>query len=385
MIKIAYVSTYVPQRCGLATYTHHLREAVNGEKGRKAHDPVVVMARRPALSEPDPLHWPLDRDDRAAYAKMARKLNASDVDVVSLQHEFGIFGGEAGAYVLELIRALKKPLVTTFHTVFPEPEPPYAPIQREIAERSDKIIVMNRRAVGFLHNAFGIPEEKIACLPHGTPSPEGMDRAGIRRELGWENRRVLMTFGLLSRGKGLERIIGVLPEVVKRVPNALYAILGQTHPDVRKHEGEAYRDELRSLIKANGLEEHVVMVDRYLEEDDLVRYLVACDLYVTPYPGLAQITSGTLAYAVGLERPVLTTPYQYAADLLGAHPELLIPYDAAETWAERIAAMLLDDEARAAWSGRIAKIGRQMHWPAVGRTFLTLLNGVNEHALAEAK
>lgn len=385
MIKIAYVSTYVPQRCGLATYTHHLRKAVNEAKGWKAKDPVVVMSRRPSLHEQDPLLWPLDRDDASAYVKMARKLNLSDVDVVSLQHEFGIFGGEAGEHVLEFVRTLKKPLVTTFHTVFERPKPPYAAIQREIAERSDKVIVMNRRGIGFLRDAYGIPEEKIACLPHGTPSPDGTDREAFRRRLGWDNRRVLMTFGLLGRSKGLERIIGVLPKVAERVPSALYAILGQTHPDVVKHEGEAYREELKAQIKALGIEDNVVMIDRYLEEQDLVRYLAACDLYITPYPNLEQITSGTLAYAVGLGRPVLTTPYQYASDLLGEYPELLIPYDDEERWASRITELLLHDEERAGWAERIAGIGRQMHWPAVGKTFLDLLTGVNDHAMAKAQ
>lgn len=385
MTAIAYVSTYVPQKCGLATYTHHLRQAVNEAKGWTESDPVVVVTREPSGHLADPLLWPLDRDDAASYAAMARRINLSDVDVVSLQHEFGIFGGEAGNCVLAFIRELEKPLVTTFHTVFEKPEPPYAPIQKEIADRSDKIIVMNRQGITFLRDAYGIPEGKIALLPHGTPSPEDTDRDALRRELGWENRRVIMTFGLLNRGKGVERIIGALPEVVRRVPNALYAVIGQTHPEVVKHEGETYREELRRLVMRLGLDGHVVMIDRYMSERELVRHLAACDLYVTPYPGLEQITSGTLAYAVGLGCPVLTTPYRYAVDLLGEHPELLIPYDAEDEWADRIAGMLLDDETRAGWSARIGNIGRQMHWPVVGRAFLDLLSGVKEHALAETQ
>jgi len=385
MIKIAYVSTYVPQRCGLATYTHHLRMAVNEAKGRKAKDPVVVLTRDPSRQEQDPLLWPLRRDDAAAYGKMARKLNLSDVDVVSLQHEFGIFGGEAGEYVLELVRQLKKPLVTTFHTVFRHPEPPYAPIQKEIAERSDMIIVMNRKGIDFLRDGLGVPEGKITFLPHGTPAPDNTDRERFRRELGWDGRRVLMTFGLLSRGKGLERIIGVMPKVVREVPDALYVILGKTHPGVLKAEGETYREELRAQISRLGLEDHVAMIDRYLTEEDLVHYLAACDLYVTPYPGLEQITSGTLAYAVGLGRPVLTTPYHYALDLLGDHPELIIPYEAEDEWASRIIGMLRDDAVLKAWAARIFDIGRHMHWPVVGRSFLDLVSGVNDHVMAEAR
>jgi len=385
MTKIAYVSTYVPERCGLATYTHHLRMAVHEVKGRKAKDPVVVLTRDPSRHEQDPLLWPLRRDDDAAYGKMARKINLSDVDVVSLQHEFGIFGGEAGLYVLDFVRNLKKPLVTTFHTVFRHPEPPYAPIQKEIADRSDLVIVMNRKGIAFLRDGLGVPEGKIVFLPHGTPAPDGTDRRRFRRELGWEGRRVLMTFGLLSRGKGLERIIGVMPEVVRQVPEALYVILGKTHPNVLKAEGEAYRRELREQIAKLGLEEHVVMIDRYLTEQDLVHYLDACDLYVTPYPGLEQITSGTLAYAVGVGRPVLTTPYHYAVDLLGDYPDLIIPYDAERDWANRIIAMLGNDAVLAEWAGRVSRIGRHMHWPAVGRAFLDLVTGVSDDVMAEAR
>jgi len=288
-----------------------------------------------------------------------------------------IFGGEAGRDILELVRLLEKPLVTTFHTVFEHPKEPYAPIQKEIADRSSRIIVMNRKAVDYLHHAFGIPKAKIIFIPHGAPEPESERRARYRQELGWHERKVLMTFGLLSRGKGLELILEILPDIARQVPDVLYAIVGQTHPEVRKWEGEAYREELQAMIRRSGIERHVIMIDRYLEEQDLVRHLTACDLYVTPYPGLDQITSGTLAYAVGLGRPVLSTPYRYALDLLEDTPESMIPYDDKRAWKDRIVSLLANDLLMRETMRKIKQIGETMHWPQVGRQHLQLFNEVN--------
>ncbi|PYI54292.1 glycosyltransferase family 4 protein [Paenibacillus flagellatus] len=367
MTKIGYVSTYVPQKCGLATYTHHLRQAVHGAKEWRPKDPVVVLTGSDADKGNDPLLWPLPRDREEAYARMARRINQSDIDVVSLQHEFGIFGGDAGAHVLTFVRSLNKPLITTFHTVFEKPPEPYASIQREIAEKSFRIVVMNRKAIDYLHQSFGIPKEKLIFIPHGTPAPDAESRHRVRERLGWGNRKVLMTFGLLSRGKGIELLLNILPDIAKKVPDVLYAIVGQTHPEVKKREGERYREELRKRIESSGMERHTVMLDRYMEESDLVKHMMACDLYVTPYPGMEQITSGTLAYAVGLGRPVLTTPYAYAQDLLADYPELLLPYDSPAAWTDAIVSLLTNDVRLKSWSKKIESLGSGMHWPEVGR------------------
>ena len=380
MVRIAYVSTYVPKRCGLATYTFHLRQAVNGAKAVKGIDRVVAVTDRRDDDHRDPVLWSLEKDNIRDYAEMARKINNSDVDVVSLQHEFGIFGGEAGSYILEFVRNLRKPLITTFHTVFEHPEPPYAPIQKELAERSDKIIVMNRKAIGFLHRSFDVPTDKIRFIPHGSPEPASGKREAYRRQLGWENRNVLMTFGLLSRGKGIEFILDALPDVVKKVPYVLYAVVGQTHPEVKKREGEAYREQLQEKIRRLGISDHVTMIDKYMEEKDLIQLLMSCDVYITPYPGMQQITSGTLAYAVGLGRPVLTTPYCYAQDLLRGFEELLIPYGERKAWTDKIVALLSDERARAEWETKIAEVGKQLHWPQVGKKHLELFEGVSRVA-----
>jgi len=373
MTRIAYVGTYVPQKCGIATYTHHLRQSVRLAKGWKGIDPVIAL--KPAGAQqaaPDPAIYELPKEDRKAYARMAEKLNKSDVSVVSLQHEFGIFGGEAGEYAVDFAERLEKPLAVTFHTVFERPEEPYRSVQARLAARSDLILVMNGLASGYLQDAYGIPADKIVHVPHGTPEPADGRRHDYRNRMGWTGRKVMLSFGLLSRGKGLETVLRALPEVVRSVPDALYAIVGQTHPEVRRREGEAYREELREIVRSLQLDDHVVMIDRYVDEDELVSMLAACDLYVTPYPGMQQITSGTLAYAVGLGRPVLSTPYAYARDLLGGYPQLLLPPGDSGRWAEAVTGVLADEVERKRLEKEMIRLGAGMHWPKVGKLHLEL-------------
>ncbi|WP_139693053.1 glycosyltransferase family 4 protein [Sporolactobacillus terrae] len=368
--QVAYVSTYLPQRCGIATYTYHLRQGVQKAKRDALDDPVVVIKDKDTVYPNDPFsNWAIEKENRAAYAYVAEKLNQSSVKVVSLQHEFGIFGGNAGAYILDFVRALKKPLVTTFHTVFKMPQEPYASIQRELAQRSARIVVMNHKAISYLKNSFHIPEDKIVFIPHGTPTPDLKKRNPFREQVGWTVRKVIMTFGFLSRNKGIEAVLRALPEVIKKVPNALYVIIGQTHPNVKRQEGETYRNELKTFIDQHQLQNHVQMIDAFMTEDDLVHYITACDLYITPYPGMDQITSGTLAYAIGLGRPVLTTPYRYAQDLLKDNQELFVAYHDQAGWIEKIDTLLADDRLRASYQAKMAQIGLPMSWPQVGKKY----------------
>ncbi|RKP45851.1 glycosyltransferase [Cohnella endophytica] len=375
--QIAYISTYVPRKCGLATYTHHLREAIAHAKGNMPLDAVVTMCNPDEREDyKEPWMLPLMKQEPEEYRKVADLINQSSVDIVSLQHEFGIFGGEAGSYVIELLRRLKKPVVTTFHTVFEHPVTPYSEVQKQIAQWSDHMIVMNRKGIGYLHDNFEVPLEKITFVPHGTPVPNRTDRANVRKEMGWEQRKVLFTFGLLGRSKGIELILKAMATAVQAVPELLYVIAGQTHPEVRKHEGEAYRDELKTLVQDLGLEHHVQWIDRYVPEDNLVSLISACDLYVTPYPGMAQITSGTLAYAAGLGRPILSTPYVYARDLVQGHEEMLLPFGEAETWSSKIIELFTYPGMLGEWESVMADIGRTMHWPHVGAQHLRLFEKV---------
>lgn len=386
MSRIAYVSTYPPRRCGIATFTEHVFTNVSAAGKRGNRDPIIVLYNENDdrnVYENNPRFWPLPMQDRSAYVKMAKRVNRSDISVVVLQHEFGIFGGEAGEYIVDFVRALNKPLVTTFHTIFSDPKPPYRQVQQEIADLSDAIVVMNRKAVSYLVRAYNLPENKIIYIPHGSPKPRDNERVQLRRQLGFEGRKVLLTFGLLNRGKGIESLISALPEVVREVPETLYIIAGQTHPEVKKREGESYREELQNMIRQLGLEENVRMIDRYFNEEELVSYLTACDLYVTPYPGLQQITSGTLAYAVGIGRPILSTPYEHAQDLLKGCEELLLPYGDIKAWEQRLKKLLMDDNALHQWENRIRQIGKATHWPTVGMQYLKLFAKIGEMDLDE--
>jgi glycosyltransferase involved in cell wall biosynthesis len=378
-MRIAYIGTYVPRACGIATFTHHLRQAVGAASGGKTSDLVIALTNRPDEHPYGSGVHPIAKDVRSEYRRAAERIRAFGADLVSLQHEFGIFGGEAGDYVLDVLESLERlgiPVVTTFHTVFEHPAEPYRGVQQRIADLSDRIIVMTRTAVRYVAEAFGTPQERIAYIPHGTPQPPRKDRSAIRERLGWDGRKVVMSFGLLGRGKGLETIIRALPGLIRRVPDAMYAIVGRTHPEVVKFEGESYREELRALAAELGVKDHLVMIDRYLGEDELAEMLTACDVYATPYPGMAQITSGTLAYAVGLGRPVLSTPYVYARDLLADCPELLVPPADPDAWTEALAGILGSPETLGRIERRIARIGAGMHWPAVGRSHLDLFRCV---------
>ncbi|MBN2980320.1 MULTISPECIES: glycosyltransferase family 4 protein [Cohnella] len=376
-LQIGYVSTYVPKKCGLATYTHHLREAVGAVKNASSPDPVIALCDpEEAGLYDEQFHFPLRRHEPADYVEMADIVNRSPIRILSLQHEFGIFGGEAGAYVLEFLERVKKPVVTTFHTVFEHPSEPYASVQAKIAARSEHIHVMNRRAIGYLHDSFDIPLDKISFIPHGSPVPDRKEQKSTRLKYGWENRKVLFQFGLLSRSKGVESLLRAVAQAVKAVPDLLYIIAGQTHPEVRKREGEAYREELSSLVEQLGLTHHVRMINRYLPEDELTALISACDLYVTPYPGLQQITSGTLAYAAGLGRPILSTPYSYAKDLVQGYEGLLLPYGDTEAWSGKIIELFTYPELLAHCEKWMADIGSSMQWPQVGAQYLGLLERV---------
>lgn len=379
MRRIAYVGTYVPKRCGIATYTHHLRRAVGSAAEGRLSDLVIAMTDRPDEHAYGAGVIPSRKQERTDYRLAAERIRAAGAELVSLQHEFGIFGGEAGSYVLDLIEAVRRmgiPVVTTFHTVFEHPEEPYRSVQQRIAAASSRIIVMSRKAVRYIADAFDVPEDRIAYIPHGTPQPVKTNRRALRERFGWHGRKVIMSFGLLSRGKGYETLIRALPGITRSVPETLYAIVGQTHPEVQKHEGEAYREQLRALAKELGVDRHLVMIDRYVDEAELAQMLTACDVYATPYPGLQQITSGTLAYAVGLGRPVVSTPYVYARDLLAEFPELLLPPADPEAWAAALAEWLAAPMALERLERRIARIGAEMHWPAVGRKHLGLFTGM---------
>lgn len=370
--QILYISTFPPRRCGLATYTSDLLQAVSGS-GLVGPSQVMalVQGEREHTYGP-PVVGELLQERRADYARAARLINGSPIQLVNLQHEFGIFGGTDGEYVLDLLDALEKPLVTTLHTVLSEPDDIKLHLTRRLAEKSQTLVVMARRAVEILRNVYRVAPEKITLIQHGAPERPAVPREVLRRKLGLADRFVLCTMGLINPGKGIEYALEGLPEVARRHPEVLYLVLGQTHPGVKRHMGEAYRDRLRSMVSELDLDNHVRFVDTYLNQAELVEYLVATDVYLTPYLGREQIVSGTLAYAFSLGKAIVSTPYFYAEELLGDGGGILIPFRDSYALREAVASLLAHPERRAALEARAAGRRRAMTWSRVGQQYARL-------------
>ena len=356
--RAAFVSTYPPRHCGIATFTHDLASAT-GER--------EIVALHP---EDQPLPYGLEvrhrirRDEHADYARTARLL-ADCVEVVSIQHEFGIWGGPDGEYVLDFIEALSVPAVTTLHTILREPTAGQRAVLSELIARSDATVVMSRSAAELLATAYGVDEDKLDIIPHGVPDLPLVAPESVKTGLGVEGREVILTFGLLGPGKGLELALDALPAVVAERPAACYVIVGATHPELVRREGEAYRSRLLAQVAALGMEDHVRFVDRFVGRVELTRWLEAADVFVTPYPRLDQIVSGTLSYAMGAGRAIVSTPYTYAAEVLADGRGMLVPPASPAALAAALIEILGDRDLRASLGRRAHAYSRRMVWWAV--------------------
>lgn len=312
--------------------------------------------------------------ERPGYAAAARFVNQYPVDLVNIQHEYGLFGGERGEWLVDFIRTLEKPVVLTLHTVLPEPDETYLRVTRELCEQAAKVISLSETGRGLLRNVYGIDPERLETIHHGVPDVPFQDTASAKASFGIGQRTVISTFGLISRGKGLEYAIEAMRSVVKRHPETLYLILGETHPVVRRHEGESYREALQAMVRDFRLHYNVQLIDKYLDFDEVVSYLAATDIYLTPYLNPAQIASGTLAYAVGCGKAIVSTPYLYAQELLAHNRGFLCDFRDAASIAVRLN-MLLDDPAlRRATERRAYRFGRQMTWPHVASEYGALFS-----------
>ena len=313
---IAFVGTYVPRRCGIATFTRDLRCAV-ADHLPATRCPVVAMndAGR-HYDYPEEVRFHCADRERGAFRRAAEFLDLANVDVVSVQHEFGIFGGEAGENVLELLRHTRAPIHTTLHTVLAEPSAVQRRVIDEVLHLSARMAVMTQRGRLLLHDIYGISDDRIDVIPHGIPDAVFVDPESIKPRFGLQGRKVLLTFGLLSPSKGIEHVITALPEIVRRHPDVIYIVVGATHPHLLREQGERYREQLAALAHRLGVAGHLEFHDRYVDMPDLIAFLGAADIYVTPYLNQDQITSGTLAYAFGCGKAVLSTPYWHATELL---------------------------------------------------------------------
>ena len=368
--RIAFVGNYVPRRCGIATYTRDLRCAVADHV--PAADCLVVSMNDAAgpHAYPEEVRFECADQDPEAYRRAADFLNLGNVDVVSLQHEYGIFGGEAGGHVLTLLRGLRAPVHTTLHTVLAEPGAAQRQVMAEIIHLSARLAVMTDRGRTLLRTVYGVADERIDVIPHGIPDMAFIDPSFHKDRFGLEAADVLLTFGLLSPNKGIEHVIRALPDVVARHPRVVYAVLGATHPHLVREQGERYREGLVQLAADLGMQDHVVFHDRYVDMPELLAFLGAADIYVTPYLARDQITSGTLAYAFGCGKAVLSTPYWHAEELLADGRGVLVPFRDPAAVAAAVCGLLEDDARRHAMRKRAWLLGREMVWGRVAERYV---------------
>lgn len=376
-MKIAYLSSYTPRECGIATFNYNLIRAINaGNPDGSLNGFVVAMDDSDDFEEydyPTEVKFKVRQEHQKDYIKAAEFINNSDVGACIIQHEFGIYGGESGVYLLPLIERLNKPLITILHTVLLEPSFMQQIIIKEIAKQSSKIVVMSRRAVDFLRNIYNIPEEKIQLIEHGVPHLEPAEDNPVKNLPSFKDKRVLFTFGLISRNKGLETVIKALPAIVENHPDVMYVVLGNTHPGVRKNSGEEYRDSLKKLAKSLDVEEHLTFINQFVSEEELHNYLTACDIYVTPYLNEAQITSGTLSYAVGSGAAVISTPYWHAQELLEQGRGILFDFKDFESLAVSVNDLLDNPHKLEELKKNAFAYGLKLRWPAIGKEYTALL------------
>ncbi len=368
--RIAFIGDYLPRKCGIATFTSDLLSAVAAAYPQSQCFSVSVNDIKEGYEYPDIVRFEIDEQDLSSYLRAADFLNISNVDIVCLQHEFGIFGGSAGGHVLALLRELRMPVVTTFHTVLKEPRSDQRRVMQELISLSTRLIVMAERGRQMLQDIYHAPSAKIDLIPHGIPDVGFVDPTYFKDQFGVEGRVVLLTFGLLSPNKGIEHVLNALPDILQRFPDVVYIVLGATHPNELREHGEAYRLSLEILAKKNKIEKNVIFYNQFVELENLKEFIGAADLYITPYLNEAQITSGTLAYSFGAGKAVVSTPYWHAAELLANDQGVLVPFGDAAAIAREVIGLLSDDVRRHAIRKNAYKLGRDMIWSQVALEYM---------------
>src|SRR5215212_7881309 len=344
--KVVFLGDYLPRKCGIATFTTDLRCAVATAFPAIQCPVVPVNDIEEGYDYPSEVRFEIAEQDLPSYLRAADFLNITDVDVLCLEHEFGIFGGTAGSHVLALLRELRMPIVTTLHTVLREPNDDQRRVMRELTRLSTRLVVMSQRGQEFLRDVYQVPATKIDLIPHGIPDMPFADPNYFKDEFAVAGKQVLLTFGLLSPNKGVEFALRALPDIIREFRDVVYIVLGQTHPNLLRDEGEAYRLSLKRMAKDLGVQKNVVFFNRFVELEELMRFIGAADVYLTPYLTEAQITSGTLAYAFGAGNAVVSTPYWHAAELLTAERGKLVPFRDAKAIATAVVGLLRDEPLR---------------------------------------
>jgi glycosyltransferase involved in cell wall biosynthesis len=368
--RIAFVGNYLPRQCGIATFTTDLCEAVASAYPGTSCIALPVNDIEAGYAYPNRVRFELAEKDIQSYRRAADFLNINNVDLVCLQFEYGIFGGKAGSHILTLLRDLRMPIVTTLHTILDAPNHDQRVVLEEVAALSDRLVVMSERGAGYLQSVYHVLPSKIDLIPHGIPDVPFGDPSFNKDLFGVEGKTVLLSFGLLSANKGIENVIAALPAIVARHPDLVYVVVGATHPHVLQHEGEAYRLSLQWLAQEKGVERHVVFYNRFVSLEELVEFIGAADIYITPYLNEAQIVSGTLAYTLGAGKAVISTPYWYAQEMLAEKRGVLVPFRDPAALAEQVLHLLGNEAERHAMRKRAYVFGRAMIWPEVAKRYM---------------
>ena len=368
--RIAFIGNYLPRQCGIATFTTDLCEAVAEKYAGTTCIALPVNDIEAGYAYPSRVRFELKEKDINSYRRAADFLNINNVDLVCLQFEYGIFGGRTGSHILSLLRELRMPIVTTLHTILKNPDPDQRQVLEEVAALSDRLVVMSERGSEFLQTIYNVSPEKIDFIPHGIPDVPFVDPSFNKDLFGVEGKTVLLSFGLLSASKGIETVISAMPHIVSRYPDSVYIVVGATHPHVIKNEGETYRLSLQWLAQKMGVDSNVIFYNRFVSLEELVEFIGAADIYITPYLNEAQITSGTLAYTVGAGKAVISTPYWYAQEMLAEGRGVLVPFSNPEVLAEQVINLLDNEAERHAMRKRAYIFGRAMIWPEVAKRYM---------------
>lgn len=371
MKQIAFIGNSLPRPCGISTFTTDLCETLTRQYPDIANFLIAVNDQQEGYSYPSTVRFEIEEQNLASYYRAAEFLNLSNVDLVCLQHEYGIFGGPAGSYILELLEALRMPIVTTLHTVLQNPDSNQKKVLRDLSILSDRLIVMNQRGFQLLQSQYNVSREKLALIPHGIPDVPFLESRHYKTSLGLEKKFVLFTFGLLSPNKGIEYVIQALPSIVQAHPEVVYVILGTTHPHVLRQEGETYRIRLEKLAQKSGVGQHVLFVNRFVALSELTQFIGAADIYTTPYSNPEQSVSGTLAYTLGAGKAVISTPYWYAQELLAEERGILVPFADSEAIARNVSELVKDEAKRNLFRKRAYEFGRRMIWKEVAHQYMT--------------
>jgi glycosyltransferase involved in cell wall biosynthesis len=377
--RVAFIGNHLPRRCGIATFTHDLHQAVS--MARPDLETCVVAMTNPGCTYdyPPAVRFQIREEVIDEYARGAALLSTANFDVVSLQHEYGIFGGEAGGNIMDLLSRLEVPVVTTLHTVLANPTPIQHDVMRRIVDTSAKVVIMSETARALLRSVHDVPAHKIDVIPHGIPDFPLLEPHHAKVEFGFEGKTILLTFGLLSPNKGIEVMLDAMPSIISSCPNVVYVILGATHPNLVRDRGEAYRDSLTARVRELGIGDHVVFFNQFVDQTTLLNFISMCDVYVTPYLNEAQMTSGTLSYSFGLGKAVVSTPYWHAKELLSDGRGILVPFGDAKALSTEISGLLTNEARRQAMRKRAYAASRSMTWVQTAKRYLTVFEAAHEN------